>query len=136
MVSEAKDARFGITHARNRPIPTLFSSEACTQTPLDRPKMFFRSDLDFADAPETGLKPPKNGSFRHHFVSDLYLREAGVGRGAAWAAPRAVAAGRVPPMLLRMERHNRPGFRWFALVSSWITLTLSRSSAARMRGSA
>ena len=35
------DACFGITGARNRPTPTLLPSETCTQTPLDRPKMFF-----------------------------------------------------------------------------------------------
>ena len=38
MVSEARNACFGITGARNRPIPTLLPSETCTQTPLDRPK--------------------------------------------------------------------------------------------------
>ena len=53
MVSEARNACFGITGTRNRPIPTLLPSETCTQTPLDRPKMLFRRDPDFADAPET-----------------------------------------------------------------------------------
>ena len=53
MISEARNACFGITGARNRPIPTLLPSETCAQTPLDRPKMLFRRDPDFADAPET-----------------------------------------------------------------------------------
>ena len=53
VVSEARNACFGITGARNRPIPTLLPSETCTQTPLDRPRMLFRRDPDFADAPET-----------------------------------------------------------------------------------
>ena len=52
MVSEARNACFGITGARNRPIPTLLPSETCTQTPLGRPKMLLRRDPDFADAPE------------------------------------------------------------------------------------
>ena len=52
MVSEARNACFGITGARNRPIPTLLPSETCTQTPLDRPKMLLRRDPDFADAPD------------------------------------------------------------------------------------
>ena len=65
MVSEARNACFGITGARNRPIPTLLPSETCTQTPLDRPKMLFRRDPDFADAPETA----QNGGFRHHFAT-------------------------------------------------------------------
>jgi hypothetical protein len=65
MVSEARNACFGITGARNRPIPTLLPSETCTQTPLDRPKMLFRRDPDFADAPETA----QNGGFRHNFAT-------------------------------------------------------------------
>ena len=69
MVSEARNACFGITGARNRPIPTLLPSETCTQTPLDRPKMLFRRDPDFADAPETA----QNGGFRHHFATARFL---------------------------------------------------------------
>ena len=65
MVSEARNVCFGITGARNRPIPTLLPSGTCTQTPLDRPKMLFRRDPDFADAPETA----QNGGFRHHFAT-------------------------------------------------------------------
>ena len=65
MVPEARNACFGITGARNRPISTLLPSETCTQTPLDRPKMLFRRDPDFADAPETA----QNGGFRHHFAT-------------------------------------------------------------------
>ena len=65
MASEARNACFSITGARNRPIPTLLPSETCTQTPLDRPKMLFRRDPDFADAPETA----QNGGFRHHFAT-------------------------------------------------------------------
>ena len=57
---EARNACFGITGACNRPIPTLLPSETCAQTPLDRPKMLFRRDPDFADAPETA----QNGGFR------------------------------------------------------------------------
>ena len=64
MVSEARGTRFGITGARNRPIPTLLPSETCAQTPLDRPKMPLRRDPNFADAPETA----QNGGFRHHFA--------------------------------------------------------------------
>ena len=33
-ISEARNACFGITGARNRPIPTLLPGETCTQTPL------------------------------------------------------------------------------------------------------
>ena len=69
MVSEARNACFGITGARNRPIPTLLPSETCTQTPLDRPKMLFRRDPDFADAPETA----QNGGFRHHFATARFF---------------------------------------------------------------
>ena len=64
MVSEARNSCFGITGARNRHIPTLLPSETCTQTPLDRPKMLFRHDPAFADAPETA----QDGGFRHHFA--------------------------------------------------------------------
>jgi hypothetical protein len=53
MAFEARNVCFDITGARNRPIPTLLPSETCAQTPLDRPKMLFRRDPDFADAPET-----------------------------------------------------------------------------------
>ena len=53
MVSEARMACFGIAGARNRPIPTLLPDETCTQTPLNRPRMRFRRDPDFADVPET-----------------------------------------------------------------------------------
>jgi len=53
MAFEARNVCFDITAARNRPIPTLLPSETCAQTPLDRPKMLFRRDPDFADAPET-----------------------------------------------------------------------------------
>ena len=62
---------FGITGARNRPVPTLLPSETCTQTPLDRrPRMLFRRDPDFADdAPETA----QNGGFRHHFATARFL---------------------------------------------------------------
>ena len=72
MVSEARTACFGITGARNRPIPTLLPNKACTQTPLDRPRMPFRRGPDFADAPETA----QNGGFRHHFatVQRAFLR--------------------------------------------------------------
>ena len=69
MVSEARNACFGITGARNRPTPTLLPSETCTQTPLDRPKMLFRRDPDFADAPETA----QNGGFRHHFATARFF---------------------------------------------------------------
>ena len=69
MVSEARNACFGITGARNRPIPTLLPSETCTQTPLDRPKMLFRRDPDFADAPETA----QNGGFRRHFAAARFF---------------------------------------------------------------
>ena len=69
MVSEARNACFGMTGARNRPIPTLLPSETCTQTPLDRPKMLFRRDPDFADAPETA----QNGGFRHHFPTACFF---------------------------------------------------------------
>ena len=65
MVSEARIACFGIAGARNRPSPTLFPSETCTQTPLNRPRMRFRRDPDFADAPETA----QNGGFRHRFAT-------------------------------------------------------------------
>jgi len=44
MASEARNACFGITGARNRPIPMLLPSETCRQTPLDRPKTPFRRD--------------------------------------------------------------------------------------------
>ena len=53
MVFEARNVWFDITGARNRPIPTLLPSETCAQTPLDQPRMLFRRDPDFADAPET-----------------------------------------------------------------------------------
>ena len=69
MVSEARNACFGITGARNRPIPTLLPSETCTQTPLDRPKMLFRHDPDFADRPKTA----QNGGFRRHFAAACFF---------------------------------------------------------------
>ena len=69
MVSEARNACFGFTGARNRPIPTLLPSETCTQTPLDRPQMLFRRDPDFADAPETA----QNGGFCHNFATARFL---------------------------------------------------------------
>ena len=64
-------ACFGITGARNsnRPIPTLLPSETCTQTPLDRPRMLFRRDPDFADAPET----TQNGGFRRQFAAARFF---------------------------------------------------------------
>ena len=71
MVSEARNACFGITGARNRPIPTLLPNETCTQTPLNRPKMLFRRDPDFTDAPETA----QNGDFRHHFATALFFAD-------------------------------------------------------------
>ena len=69
--SEARNACFGITGARNRRIPTLLPYETCTQTPLDRPKLLFRRDPDFADAPETA----QNGGFRRHFAAARFFRE-------------------------------------------------------------
>jgi len=69
MVSEARNVCFGITGARNRPIPTLLPSGTCTQTPLDRPKMLFRRDPDFADRPKTA----QNGGFRHHFAAARFF---------------------------------------------------------------
>jgi len=71
MVSEARNVCFGITGARNRPIPTLLPSGTCTQTPLDRPRMLFRRDPDFADAPETA----QNGGFRHHFATECVFAD-------------------------------------------------------------
>ena len=65
MVFEARNVRFGITGARNRPIPTLLPSETCAQTPLDRPKMLLRRDPNFADAPETA----QNSGFRRKFAA-------------------------------------------------------------------
>ena len=62
LASEKRHACFGITGARNRPIPTLLSIETCTQTQLGRLKMPFRFDPDFADAPETAR------GFRHLFA--------------------------------------------------------------------
>ena len=69
MVSEARNACFGITGARNRPIPTLLPSETCTQTPLNRPRMLFRRDPDFADAPETA----QNDGFRRQFAAARFF---------------------------------------------------------------
>ena len=69
MVPEARNASFGITGARNRPIPTLLPSETCTQTPLNRPRMLFRHDPDFADAPETA----HNDGFRRHFAAARFF---------------------------------------------------------------
>ena len=69
MVSEAKNACFGMTDARSRPIPTLLPGETCTQTPLNRPTMLFRCDPDFADAPETA----QNGGFRRQFAAARFL---------------------------------------------------------------
>ena len=69
MASEARNVRFGITGARNRPIPTLLPSKTCAQTPLDRPKMLLRRDPNFADAPETA----QNGGFRHHFATARFF---------------------------------------------------------------
>ena len=69
MASEARNACFGITSARNRPIPTLLSNETCTQTPLGRIRMPLRRDPDFADAPET----TQNCGFRHHFATACVL---------------------------------------------------------------
>ena len=63
MASEKRHACFGITGARNRPIPTLLSIETCTQTRLGRLKMPFRPDPDIADAPETAR------GFRHLFAT-------------------------------------------------------------------
>ena len=83
MVSEARNACFGITGARNRPISTLLPSETCTQTPLDRPKMLFRRDPDFADAPETA----QNGGFRHHFATARFF--ANVSLSARRPRPKA-----------------------------------------------
>ena len=71
MVFEARNVRFGITGARNRPIPTLLPSETCAQTPLDRPKMLLRRDPNFADAPETA----QNGGFRHHFATECVFAD-------------------------------------------------------------
>ena len=71
-VSEARNACFGITGARNRPIPTLVPIETCTQTPLDRPRMLFRRDPDFADAPETA----QNGGFHHNFATARFLADS------------------------------------------------------------
>ena len=65
MATEARNACLGITGARNRPTPRLLPNETCTQTPLDRPKLLFRRDPDFADAPE----PAQDGDFRHHFAT-------------------------------------------------------------------
>ena len=65
MVSEVRNACFGFTGARNRPIPTLLPTETCTKAPLDRPRMLFRRDPDFADAPETA----PNGGFCHNFAT-------------------------------------------------------------------
>ena len=83
MVSEARNVCFGITGARNRPIPTLLPSETCTQTPLDRPKMLFRRGPDFADAPETA----QNGGFRHHFATARFF--ANVSLSARRPRPKA-----------------------------------------------
>ena len=71
IVSEARNASFGMTGARNRPIPTLLPSETCTQTPLDRPTMLFRRDPDFADVPETA----QNGGFRHDFAASCIFAD-------------------------------------------------------------
>ena len=65
IASEARNSFFGITGARNRPIPTPLPIETCTQTPLDRPKLLFRRDPDFANTPETA----QDGGFRHHFAT-------------------------------------------------------------------
>jgi len=69
MASEARIACFGITGARNGPIPTLLPIETCTQTPLDRPNMLLHRDPNFADAPETA----QNGGFRHHFATARFF---------------------------------------------------------------
>ena len=71
MAFEARNACFDITAARNRPIPTLLPSETCAQTPLDRPKMLFRRDPDFADAPETA----QNDGFRHRSAAVRVLAD-------------------------------------------------------------
>ena len=73
MVSEARNACFGITGARDRSILTLLPFETCTQTPLDRPRMLFRRDPDFADAPETA----QNGGFRHHLAAARFFAKRG-----------------------------------------------------------
>ena len=68
-VSEARNACFGITGARDRPIPTLLPYETCAQTPLGRHKLLFHRDPDFADAPETA----QNDDFRRHFAPACFF---------------------------------------------------------------
>ena len=71
IASEARRVCFGITGARNRPIPTLLLNETCAQTPIDQPKMLFRRDPDFADAPEP--ETAQNGDFRHQFAAAVFF---------------------------------------------------------------